>query len=135
MSAFSNLLRPKDTQPGKLRTMASRLHRKRNYFALIGSLIMVSLWLITDPDAGIITDMPFGAKVLDIFTVLSKGIIYVLLLHYCRKFILDRLDFQGHIERANDTPQGAGLAAIAIAIYTLAFSIVIYAATAASNFR
>lgn len=129
MGAFSNLLRSKNSQPGALRTMASRLHRKRNYFALIGSFIMICLWLVTDPDAGIITDMPVGAKLLDIFTVLSKGIIYVLLLHYCRKYVLDYINFKQLTDKAHESPEGAGLAAIAIAVYTLAFAIVIFAAT------
>jgi len=114
--------------------MTPKLTRKRNVFALLGSLIMIILWLITDPDAGIITSMPVGAKILDIFTVLSKGIIYVLLLHFCRKYILDYVNFRSQMEKACETPQGAGAAAISTAIYTLAFAIVIFAATSGGVF-
>ena len=132
MSVFGKL--PKSIQPPTEKPMISKFTRKRNIFAIVGSLVMIFLWLITDPDAGIITSMPVGAKILDIFTVLSKGIIYVLLLHFCRKYILDYVNFRMQMEKACETPEGAGSAAIATAIYTLAFSIVIFAATSGGVF-
>ena len=102
--------------------------RKRNWFAVIGTSIMIFLWLITDPDMRIITDMPAGAKILDIFTVLSKGIIYMIAVHMGRKYILDYVNFKGLIDKAAQSPEGAGKAAIAVSIYTLAMALAVYAA-------
>ncbi len=102
--------------------------RKRNWFAVVGTSIMIMLWLITDPDMNIVTNMPAGAKILDIFTVLSKGVIYMLAVHMGRKYILDYINFAALINKAAETSEGAGKAAIAVSIYTLAMAIAVYAA-------
>jgi hypothetical protein len=109
----------------KAKSMASR---KRNWFAVIGTTIMILLWLITDPDMRIITNMPAGAKVLDIFTVLSKGVIYMMAVHMGRKYILDYINLKMLIDKAAETSEGAGKAAIAVSIYTVAMAIAVYAA-------
>lgn len=107
------------------------LKSKRNWFAIIGTLIMVSLWILTDPDAGIMHKLPFGAKIFDIFAVMSKGIIYILMLHYSRTFIFEYLSLRRVIAKAVETPEGAGMVAISAAIFTLAFAIAVHAAVAA----
>ena len=106
----------------------SMVSRKRNWFAVIGTTIMILLWLVTDPDMNIIQNMPAGAKVLDIFTVLSKGVIYMMAVHMGRKYILDYINFAELIHKAAETSEGAGKAAIAVAIYTVAMAIAVYAA-------
>ena len=109
----------------RAKSMASR---KRNWFAVIGTSIMIFLWLITDPDMRIVTDLPAGAKILDIFTVLSKGVIYMLAVHMGRKYILDYVNLKALIDKAAETSEGAGKAAIAVSVYTLAMAIAVYAA-------
>lgn len=109
----------------------SAFKRKRSWFAFLGVVIMMALWLVTDPDVGIMAGLPFGAKIIDIFTVASKGIIYILLLHYARKFVFDYVSMQRVFRKSIESAEGAGMAAIACAIFTLAFAIAILAAVMA----
>ena len=101
----------------------------RTIYFTLGIIGMIALWLVTDPDAAILTDMPVGGKLLMIFANLSIFSLYALAFHWARKYILEYVDFQEYIKKATETPQGAGLAAIAVAIYCLSLAIVLYAAT------
>ena len=101
----------------------------RTLYFTLGIIAMITLWLVTDPDAAILTDLPVGGKLLMIFANLSIFALYALAFHWARKYIIDYVDFEDYITRAIETPQGAGLAAIAVSIYCLALALVLYAAT------
>lgn len=113
----------------KLTTIISffRDLRARNIYMVYGTLVVFLLMVISDPDLNFIESLPFGAEQLVLLTFLGKSILYATLLHITRKAFLDykSADFDLAAQKALETPQGAGLLVVGIAIMTLAFSIVI----------
>lgn len=104
--------------------------RFRHIFFGLGSVTVLALYMATDPDAGIIQNLPVGAGTLAMMVILLKAILYVVLLHYSRKAIFDYINLRTLILQTKEDPVGAGLSVIGISIFVLAVSIVIYAATA-----
>lgn len=103
--------------------------RFRHVYVFFGSLMVVLLSLLSDPDTGVISSLPFGAGTLVTFLILLKSVLYVALLHFSRKALIDYLDLETVFEKATQTPDGAGKAAIAVALFSVSIAIVIYAAT------
>lgn len=101
--------------------------RFRHIYTIIGSLIVLLAWLGTDPDLGLISGLPFGASTLAMIVILSKSVLYVALLHYSRKALLDYLDLKTLLVKASESSQGAGLAMIAVAGIMISISLVILA--------
>lgn len=101
--------------------------RMRNVFLFLGVLLTIGLLTITDPDLGLVQNLGVGAGTITTLVFVLKGILGSLLLHINRKAMFDYAiaDFKVLGDTANDTPQGAGLYAIALAIMTMAFAIVI----------
>lgn len=103
--------------------------RKRHSFITITSIIVVSLWLMTDPDLGLLRDLPFGAGLVSTIVVITTSFLGLGILHITRKCIHDYkvADFKKLGEKAIETSTGAGLFAIAISIMSIAFAIIIQA--------
>ena len=103
--------------------------RFRNIFIGIGSLLVIILLLLSDPDGGLVQNLSFGAGTLSTIIILVISILYVGLLHYSRKALLDYLDLEELFNKAKLTPEGSGLAIIGIGLIMISVSIVILAAT------
>lgn len=101
--------------------------RFRNAYVIAGSTLVLAAWMLTDPDLGIIQNMGFGAGVVTMVLFLLLGVVASALLYITRKAMMDYdvADFKALGEKASRSPEGAGMYAIAIAIMTLAFSVVI----------
>lgn len=103
--------------------------RFRNVFLGIGSLLVVAVLLLSDPDSGFIRNLPFGAGTLSILIILVSSILYIGLLHLARKALVDYIDLEQYFRKALMTPEGSGMALIAVAVMMLSISIVVLAAT------
>lgn len=103
--------------------------RFRDIYLGIGSLLVVIILLLSDPDNGFIQHLPFGAGTLSILIILVVSILYVGLLHVSRKALLDYIDLAELFKKATQTPEGSGLAIIGIGLIMIAISIVILAST------
>ena len=84
--------------------------RYRSLFLAIGTVLVLLALYLTDPDGGAST----GILVLGITT----GVIAVAIAHLCRKALMDygEADMRRLFARAGESPTGAGLALVAIAI-------------------
>jgi len=102
--------------------------RFRNIYTIVGSFLVIFLWLLTDPDSGLIQHMSFGASTVATLVVLTKSLLYVTLLHYSRRALFDYIDLSEYFESAKRDGD-SGEALIALAIFTLAIAVVIYAGT------
>ncbi len=104
--------------------------RFRYTYMVIGSIAVILLYLLSDPDAGIIQHLGIGASTVATLLFLVKGVLYVTLLHISRKALHDypEADFRTVITKAVQTSEGAGRVAIALSISTLAAAIVIIGA-------
>jgi len=95
----------------------------------IGSLLVMLLLLISDPDVQFIQNLPIGGGTLAILISLVVSVLWVAMLHISRKGLLDYLNLQEYFEKAKLTPEGSGMAIIGVGIIMLSISVVILAAT------
>lgn len=103
--------------------------RFRHIYMVLGSLLVIALWLLTDPDSGLIQSLPIGGSTVATLVILLKSVLYVALLHISRKALFDYLDMGKIFEVALRSPEGAGKAAISVSLATIAIAIVMLAAT------
>ena len=103
--------------------------RFRHVFMGIGGFLVFLLLLITDPDGGILKNIPFGSSTLSLIIILLTSILYIGMLHLARKGIVDYIDLEEYFKKALMTPEGAGLALIAVGLIMVSISLVILAAT------
>lgn len=101
----------------------------RHIFLGIGSFLTILVLLLSDPDSGFVTNLPFGAGTLTILVILVSSILYIGLLHLARKALMDYVDMGEFFKNALRTPEGSGLALIGIGLMMVAISIAILAAT------
>lgn len=103
--------------------------RFRYVYMGIGSFLTILLWLLTDPDSGLIENLPFGASTVATIAILLKTVWYIAMLHLSRRALFDYLDLKQYFDKALQTSEGAGRALTAVAIAMLAIAVTIYAAT------
>ena len=102
--------------------------RFRNIFLGLGTFFVLSVLLLSDPGSGWIQQLPFGAGTLAILITLSTCVLYVGFLHFARKALVDYIDLEIFFTKAYETPLGAGLALIAVAIMMISVALVMLAA-------
>ena len=92
--------------------------RYRDYFMVIGSLVVLLALFATDPDSGILQALPFGGSTIAGLLIFSKALIALAFAHYGRKVLFDYKEgnFQQAAAKALESPTGAGLLTIAFAI-------------------
>lgn len=103
--------------------------RFRHVYLGIGSVLVLLLWILTDPKIGLIQSLPIGASTVATIVLLLKTVLYAGVLHFTRKGLIDYVDLKKYFDRALQTPEGAGHATIAIGLIFIAIAITIHAAT------
>ena len=103
--------------------------RFRHLFLGVGSVLVLLALFLSDPAAKIITDLPVGAGTIGFILGTASCVVYIALLHLARRGLLDYIDFSELFKKAVETSTGAGLAAVAVSIMTLAIAVTIHAAT------
>lgn len=101
--------------------------RFRHVFLLIGGSLALLLSLIGDPTNSSSFKLPFGEKTFVTLLILLFAIIYIGFLHLARKGLLDYLDLEELFNNAKKTPEGSGLATIAVGLIMISISIIISA--------
>lgn len=103
--------------------------RFRNVFLLIGSLLTIVVLFMSDPDSGLVQNLPFGGGTVALLIVLVTSILYVGMLHLSRRALMDYIDLEVYFKKALMSPEGAGLAIIGVGLMMVAIALVILAAT------
>lgn len=103
--------------------------RFRHVFLGIGSFLVVNLLLLSDPDGGLVQNLPFGAGTISTLIILVTSILFVALLHVARKSLFDYLDLEVYFRKALMSPEGAGMALIGVGLAMVSIAVVILAAT------
>lgn len=107
------------------------LRSRMRYLGMtLGLLLFVATYLLSDPDAGIITQLSFGTAILSVLIPLTKITLYGLALHMLRKSLLDYMDLEEVFHRARTSSTGSGMIAIAVGLIMIAIAIIISAAVA-----
>lgn len=102
--------------------------RFRNVFLGIGSILVTIVLLMSDPDSGLVKNLPFGAGTLSFMIILISSILYIGLLHLGRKALFDYINLEEYFKKAKLTSEGSGQALIAVGLFSIAIAIVILAA-------
>lgn len=102
--------------------------RFRHAFLGLGSVLTILVLFLSDPDAGFIRNLPFGAGTLSVLLILVTSILYIGLLHIARRGLLDYIDLEVYFKKALQTPEGAGMALIGVGLIMISISLVIMAA-------
>jgi len=102
--------------------------RFRHIYMGVGSALVIFIWLLTDPDLGLIDSMTFGAGTFATLVILLKSIVYVAVLHLSRKALMDYLDLETAMKKAMQTSEGAGKVVQGVGLMMIAIAIVILAA-------
>lgn len=103
--------------------------RFRYVYLGLGSFLVGIILFLSDPDSGFITDLPFGAGTLTILIVLVSSVLYVGFLHLSRRALMDYLDLSKFFAKAQQSPEGAGLAIVGVGLIMISIALVIMAAT------
>lgn len=106
--------------------------RFRSTFMYFGGVFVILIYILTDPDTGVIQNLPFGASTLVLLSTLLKSIWYVTLLHASRRALLDYLDLASLFKKAEESPEGAGYGVIGVGLIMVALAICITAAVLSS---
>lgn len=102
--------------------------RFRHIYMIIGGTLVTLLWLLSDPDTGILNALPIGASTIAMLLILLKTVLYVAMLHVSRRALIDYIDFKIYFIKALDEPTGAGLAIVGISIIMLSIALLMIAA-------
>ena len=102
--------------------------RFRDIFLGIGSVLVIILLLLSDPQSPVIAQLPFGAGTVGLLINLTVSLLLIGLLHMGRKALADYIELEVFFKKAIETPEGAGMALIAVAVMMLSISVVIFAA-------
>lgn len=102
--------------------------RFRHIYMGLGGLLVILILLLSDPDIGFIQNLPFGSSTVSILIILLLTILYAGMLHITRKALFDYIDLSIYFKKALQTPEGAGLALVAVGLSLIAISILFLAA-------
>lgn len=102
--------------------------RFRDIFLGIGSVLVLVLLLLSDPQSGLVSQLPFGAATLGLILNIVVGLFFIGLLHLSRKALIDYIDLEVFFKKAIETSQGAGLAIVGVGLIMISVSLGILAA-------
>ena len=103
--------------------------RFRHLLLGLGSILTIAVLLLSDPDNGVIQNLPFGSGTVSTLIILLTSILYIGLLHLGRKSLMDYIDLEQYFKKALSSSEGSGLAIIGVGTMMVAIAIVIFAST------
>lgn len=103
--------------------------RFRNAYAVYGTIIVLAVWILSDPDHGKLGQFKFSASTVNMILYALRSVIFSSILLITGKAMLDyneaKFDVLG--KKAIQEPLGAAVFAIAVSLKYIAFAIVIAA--------
>lgn len=103
--------------------------RLRTSLFIIAFFIVPILFILTNPDTGIIKDLPVAAEILTYIVYISRAFIGVVLLMVVRKLIHDypSADVDTLLKEAITGSTSAAIAIVGMAVFSLSYAVVIFA--------
>lgn len=99
--------------------------RFRYIYMGLGTILITLIMILSDPDLGIIKNLPIGAGTLATFIILLKSILYVGALHLSRRALIDYVDLKKYFKMALQSSTGSGSAIVGVGLIMISISIVI----------
>lgn len=104
------------------------LSYKKVFFGL-GTVLTLLVLLLGDPSSGLIQNIPFGVKTIELLISLALSVLYIGMLYVGVKAILDFVDLEALYKKAMLSSEASGYAMIAAGLMSIAVAIVILAAS------
>ena len=98
------------------------------FFLVIIPLVMLAIYG-TDPDTGLIKNLPIGTNLSNTLLILIPVFLYYAVLYLGRKILFDFINLGELYIKAKEDPVASALIFIGVAITSLALAVVILAAT------
>lgn len=97
---------------------------------LISLFLLVAYMVITDPytDNSLLSDIPYGIALVLLIKVFFLSLTFITMMSYLMDVLVDKsygIDEKVLVEKANDTPSGAGYVLIARSLIFLSGAIII----------
>ena len=99
----------------------------RTTFLAYGFTFWILNMLVSDPDLGLVQNLPIGSFTITMISLLSWFFPVAILYHVTRKGLFDYYDTENMLKVARTSSEGAGKAVIGMAINNLAVAILIAA--------
>lgn len=101
--------------------------RYRDKFMLIGTTVVLLALLASDPDSNMLQHMSFFGSTIAGLLIFSKAMFGIAFCHYGRKALMDYEsgDFETAAKKALESPTGAGLLCLSIAILFLSLAMLV----------
>lgn len=100
----------------------------RYIYTILGSLLVLGAYILSDPDTGIIQGLPIGAGTIATILIMLKAVWGVGLVYISRLALVDYINLKEVFDKARTTAGGAGQVFVGISILTLAIALVVAAA-------
>lgn len=98
------------------------------FFLVIIPLVMLAIYG-TDPDTGLIKNLPIGTNLSNTLLILIPVFLYYAVLYLGRKILFDFINLGELYSKAKEDPVASALIFVGVAITSLALAVVILAAT------
>lgn len=99
----------------------------RRIYMLFGSILALILGFLIDPDSTFVQNLPMGASTIVMLAAILKAVLFVAFLHLSRKGLYDYIVMGEVYRKAMESPVGAGLFAISIALAMIAIALCVIA--------
>lgn len=101
----------------------------RYKFMGVGTILTIIVLFLSDPDGGLVQNLPFGSGTVSLMINLLLSVLYIGMLHVGIKGLSDYVDLESVYKRAMLTQEGPGLIFIGMGLLSIAIAVAILAAT------
>lgn len=102
--------------------------RFRYVYMALGTLLVLFSLFAGDPDVGWIQDLPYGSTFIANNLIALRIVAFVTLFHLTRRALIDYVNLSRFFRRAYETPEGSGLATVAVGLICIGIGLVFIAA-------
>ena len=111
----------------KVKATIGSIKRPRNVFQYVATVLVLPAIFVVDPDAGFISDLPWGATAVTSVLLILKCMLGLVLLHWARKCFFDYIDLGDIYTKVMNDPdsRGAGIFSLSVSVWALAAALII----------
>lgn len=102
--------------------------RFRNVYMVYFGIVVLLLMIVSDPDNGLIQQLPFGASQVATLILMSRVVLYAALFHITRRGLFDYVNYREFLSQSLKGNMAAAIGALAISVAMIPVAMLIVAA-------
>lgn len=116
-------------KPLSLKSFVNKLFSKKVILLVIAMVLFVAYFIVTDPDANVIQNLPFGSQLVMLFSIFFIAALAIAFIETYTDIFTDEIakDESRVATKANESPEGAGSVLIAKSLRILSYAIILAA--------